>query len=131
MRQLGHTQKLKVLFLCTGNSCRSQLAEGWAKHLKTNQLEAYAAGVETLVLRKSSSGSTRDPIEHSVPSFPNQCNGKRPIRSFLDGLTRPTAVKRLPDENTPADQIADEMAELLTTTLLASIQETCDDIVIE
>ena len=35
----------KVLFLCTGNSCRSQMAEGWAKHLKADVLEAYSAGI--------------------------------------------------------------------------------------
>ncbi|HPD14707.1 MAG TPA: arsenate reductase ArsC [Planctomycetota bacterium] len=40
-------QKLKVLFLCTGNSCRSQMAEGWARHLKGAVLEAYSAGIET------------------------------------------------------------------------------------
>ena len=39
--------KIKVLFLCTGNSCRSQMAEGWAKHLKNNEIEAYSAGIET------------------------------------------------------------------------------------
>ena len=38
---------MKILFLCTGNSCRSQMAEGWARHLKGNQFEAYSAGVET------------------------------------------------------------------------------------
>ena len=37
---------LKILFLCTGNSCRSQMAEGWARHLKGDQIEAYSAGIE-------------------------------------------------------------------------------------
>ena len=39
--------KLKILFLCTGNSCRSQMAEGWAKALKNDVVEAYSAGIET------------------------------------------------------------------------------------
>ncbi len=39
--------RLKVLFLCTGNSCRSQMAEGWARHLKGAEIEAYSAGIET------------------------------------------------------------------------------------
>jgi len=38
--------KLRVLFLCTGNSCRSQMAEGWARHLKGDSIEPYSAGVE-------------------------------------------------------------------------------------
>jgi arsenate reductase len=40
------TGKLKILFLCTGNSCRSQMAEGWARHLKSDLIEAYSAGIE-------------------------------------------------------------------------------------
>ena len=39
--------KKRILFLCTGNSCRSQMAEGWARHLKRDQLEAWSAGIET------------------------------------------------------------------------------------
>ena len=38
--------KIKILFLCTGNSCRSQMAEGWARHLKGDVMEAYSAGIE-------------------------------------------------------------------------------------
>ena len=41
------TAGMRVLFLCTGNSCRSQMAEGWARHLKSDCLEAYSAGIET------------------------------------------------------------------------------------
>jgi arsenate reductase len=39
--------KLNVLFLCTGNSCRSQMAEGWCRALKGDCLEPYSAGIET------------------------------------------------------------------------------------
>src|SRR5207302_655454 len=39
-------EKLNVLFLCTGNSCRSQMAEGWARHLKRDAINAYSAGTE-------------------------------------------------------------------------------------
>jgi len=38
---------MKILFLCTGNSCRSQMAEGWARHLKNGVIEPYSAGIET------------------------------------------------------------------------------------
>jgi arsenate reductase len=38
--------KLRVLFLCTGNSCRSQMAEGWARFLKADSMDVYSAGTE-------------------------------------------------------------------------------------
>ncbi len=38
--------KMKILFLCTGNSCRSQMAEGWAKKLRSDDIEAWSAGVK-------------------------------------------------------------------------------------
>ena len=40
-------KKLNLLFLCTGNSCRSQMAEGWARHLKGDLINAYSAGTQT------------------------------------------------------------------------------------
>lgn len=39
-------RKMRILFLCTGNSCRSQMAEGWANHLGGGALEARSAGIE-------------------------------------------------------------------------------------
>ena len=39
-------EKTVILFLCTGNSCRSQMAEGWARHLKADEIEARSAGIE-------------------------------------------------------------------------------------
>ncbi|MGI9277625.1 MAG: arsenate reductase ArsC [Endozoicomonas sp.] len=36
----------KILFLCTGNSCRSQMAEGWARALLGEQFDIYSAGIE-------------------------------------------------------------------------------------
>lgn len=39
--------KKKILILCTGNSCRSQIAEGYLRHFADNKADIYSAGVET------------------------------------------------------------------------------------
>ncbi|MDQ0186932.1 arsenate reductase (thioredoxin) [Cytobacillus sp. FSL W7-1323] len=39
------TKKI-IYFLCTGNSCRSQMAEGWAKHYLNEDWQVYSAGIE-------------------------------------------------------------------------------------
>lgn len=41
------TDKKKILVLCTGNSCRSQIAEGYLRHFADNKADVYSAGVET------------------------------------------------------------------------------------
>jgi len=41
------SNKIKLLYLCTGNSCRSQMAEGWTRALKGDEIEVYSAGLET------------------------------------------------------------------------------------
>lgn len=43
---MASPKRLRVLFLCTGNSCRSQMAEGWTRHLKGDRIEAWSAGIE-------------------------------------------------------------------------------------
>ena len=45
---MDHTRikQTTVLFLCTGNSCRSQMAEGWARQILSDKVEPYSAGIE-------------------------------------------------------------------------------------
>lgn len=38
--------KKKILFLCTGNSCRSQMAEGWCHHFWSEKYECHSAGTQ-------------------------------------------------------------------------------------
>lgn len=39
-------EKVRVMFLCTGNSCRSQMAEGWARELADDFIEVKSAGID-------------------------------------------------------------------------------------
>ena len=41
------SEKIRLLFLCTGNSCRSQMAEGWTRALLGDKIDVYSAGLET------------------------------------------------------------------------------------
>lgn len=44
---MNHHRKLpRVLFLCTGNACRSQMAEGWLRYFQSGNYEALSAGIE-------------------------------------------------------------------------------------
>ena len=43
---MNHDSKPNILFLCTKNSCRSQMAEGWCRHLKGGRFRPFSAGIE-------------------------------------------------------------------------------------
>jgi len=43
---MASAPKMRILYLCGGNSCRSQMAEAWTRRLKGDLLEPYSAGVE-------------------------------------------------------------------------------------
>jgi arsenate reductase len=47
------SERIRLLYLCTGNSCRSQMAEGWTRHLKNDRIEVASAGIETHGLNPS------------------------------------------------------------------------------
>lgn len=43
---MAKTESINILFLCTGNSCRSQMAEGWLRVIGGDQFEVHSAGIE-------------------------------------------------------------------------------------
>ena len=85
--------KLKILFLCTGNSCRSQMAEGWSRHLKDEQIEAHSAGTEprgldpVAVKAMAEAGVDAAELEmaqqHLTGSFPIRLETNRALASLL------------------------------------------------
>lgn len=114
-------KKIRVLFLCTGNSCRSQMAEGWARALHPDTLEALSAGTRPAgvhpltveIMReagvdissqvsKSVEGFLGQPVDHVItlcgdaeetcPVFPGN------VRRHHVGFDDPARASGSPDE---------------------------------
>ena len=56
----GNRRKINVIFICTGNTCRSQMAEGWARNLKSDEINAWSAGTHPGTLNPLAVGVMRD-----------------------------------------------------------------------
>ena len=70
-------KKDKIIFICTGNACRSQIAEGLMRHLASDRFEAYSAGTHPTKVHPAAitimseigidiSFHTSDPISHFI-----------------------------------------------------------------
>ncbi|MBI2299604.1 MAG: arsenate reductase ArsC [Armatimonadetes bacterium] len=75
----------RVLFLCTGNSCRSQMAEGWLRHLAGDRFAAASAGLEPHGLNPSAVAVMReagvDISQHTSDSLERYAN--EPFDDFI------------------------------------------------
>jgi arsenate reductase len=130
----------KVLFLCTGNSCRSQMAEGWARQMYGDWMEVYSSGTAPQSLDRRAiqvmaecgvdiSGQTSDHVDEylgvpfdlvvtvcdstreSCPIFPGK--GKKVHRSFQDP---PTLARGMASEEEALEQyriVRDEIREFM------------------
>ena len=90
---------MKILFLCTGNSCRSQMAEGWARRLKADAFEAYSAGIETHGLNPNAVKVMAEPDGSTPRRF--RCDARAPDVGQVDELEH--RLQKMVAVGTPAD----------------------------
>ncbi len=123
----------KVLFLCTANSCRSQMAEGWLRYLARNRVEALSAGTDPVdvnpraiaVMREAGvdiSGQTPKPVTRFLHDPPDLliavCSAAAERCPVFPGRTR---VLRWPVEDPAGTRGTEEQ-------ILQAFRETRDEI---
>ncbi len=97
MQGKAEMKKPHILFLCTGNSCRSQMAEGWARHFGGDRIEVLSAGIEA---------HGKNPRALAVMAESGvDISGQESTRltdAMLDGVDRIITVCGHADEHCPA-----------------------------
>lgn len=78
--------KPRVLFLCTGNSCRSQMAEGWTRHLWPDRFEVFSAGIETHGLNPHAVAVMRE-VGIDISGHRSKTLDDLPVRDFAAVIT--------------------------------------------
>lgn len=142
-------KKLRVLFLCTGNSCRSQMAEGVLRRLAGDRFEVYSAGItpaarvhpRAVAVMAERGIDLGGQYPKSVEEFAGQefdyvittCEGAREACPFFPGggkrlhwpLPDPAAATGTEEEvRTAFRQVADEVEARLRRELLGEVAST-------
>jgi arsenate reductase len=68
--------KPKVLFLCTGNSCRSQMAEGFLRHVAGDSFDVFSAGTDPVGVNP---GAVRVMAEKGLDISSQESKGVKPF----------------------------------------------------
>ncbi len=141
------SRKVKVLFLCTGNSARSQMAEGYLRHVASDEFEPLSAGIEPrglnplaveamreigIDISRQQSKDVRDFLSQTIPYVITVCDNARehcPIfprtYKFLHwGLDDAAAVQGTREEKLAVfRRVRDEIARRIDEELVAPLAE--------